>query len=177
MKKVRSYIQFALLATVLMTSCITRDFDPAEDIKGLSEKWSDKYVGEALNLAIDSSYTVKYVYNERVITSVLKDTLSMDIVYRYSQSGDSVNVTTSLRQTKDSIVITTDGYIYADKFWAHLFTKDSGIVNGEGVFHVDFYETGKTTPWAWSEIRYHHAAISYYYDDSFKKDETETGWY
>ena len=95
MKKVRSYIQFVLLATFLMTSCITRDFDPAEDIKGLSIEWSRQYVDEALNLAIDSSHTVKYVYNERVITSVLKDTLSMDIVYRYSQSGDSVNVTTS----------------------------------------------------------------------------------
>jgi len=180
MKKGLLYIKLALLSTVLLSSCITRNWDPAEDLRDLTKEWAYKYVDDALRLAIDSSYSLSsYYYPQTVGTSVLKDTLSMDFVYRYSQSGDSINVSSVLRQIKDSIVVATDGYIYADKFWVHLFTADSGIINYEGVFHVDFYETGQTAPWGWSEIRYRKPDKENSYSDYkyFKKDEIQTGWY
>ena len=141
MKKVISYIQFALLATVLMTSCRTRGWNPAEDMEGLALAWSSAYVDHALRSAIGPESTPK-------------DTLSIDFIDRYSSNGDSINVCSSIFQIKDSLVVTVDGYRYADKFWAHLYTAGTGIVNYKGKFCVDFYETGKTTPWARSEIEY-----------------------
>jgi hypothetical protein len=181
MRKVISHIKFALLATTLITSCRTQEWDPAEDLKDLTYNWSCRYVDDALSYAVDSLYTLnRYSDKQTVLSSVLKDTLSIDFAYRYSRNGDSVNVSSGLLQIKDSIFVTTDGYIYADKFWAHLFTADSGIINYKGVFHVDFYETGQTVPWAWSEIWYNKSdeeKTYYSYTKYYKKSETHKVWY
>ena len=140
MKKV-IYFMYVILATVLMTSCITQEWDPDEEIKVLSDKWSSKYVDNALRYAMDSKTS-------------LKDTLSIDFTRREREGGDSVNICSVLFQIKDSMVVTVDGYRYADKFRAHLYTVGAGIINYKGKFRVDFYETGKDTPWISSEIEY-----------------------
>ena len=140
MKKV-IYFMYAILATVLMTSCITQEWNPDEEIKVLSDKWSSNYVDNVLRYAMDSKTS-------------LKDTLSIDFTRRERESGDSVNISSVLFQIKDSMVVTVNGYRYADKFRAHLYTVGAGIINYKGKFRVDFYETGKDTPWINSEIEY-----------------------
>ena len=87
---------------------------------------------------------------------------------------DSVNIISSLLQIRDSIVLKTDGYRYSDYYWVHLYTVGPGIVNYEGRFHVDFYETGKTTPWGWSEITYHKSNV---YDRTYSCESPVLGWY
>ena len=178
MKKVIFHIKLAVIATVFLASCVTREWDPAEDISGLAETWARWYVDDALDYAVDRYDTLGYYSDWKTfITSSLKDTLSIDIICCYNKDdSDSVNVTTTLRQVKDSIIVTTDGYRYSDKFWVHIYTVDPGIVNYEGNFHVDFYETGKNTPWAWSEIKYNGVKNSSY-SRSYSKSETITGWY
>ena len=54
----------------------------------------------------------------------------------------------------NAVAVVVDGYRYSDDFWTHLYTTDPGIINYEGKFRIDFYETGKTTPWAWGEVTY-----------------------
>ena len=148
MKKV-IYFMYVILATVLMTSCITQEWDPDEEIKVLSDKWSSNYVDNVLRYAMDSKTS-------------LKDTLSIDFTRREREGGDSVNISSVLFQIKDSMVVTVDGYRYADKFRAHLYTVDAGIINYKGKFRVDFYETGKDTPWISSEIEYNPSDESKY---------------
>ena len=178
MKKIIFY-KLAIIAMVILTSCEGREFDPVEDISGLARNWSYWYVDDVLDYVVDNYDTIGY-YSDRItaITSNLKDTLSIDFTYRYNDDdGDSVNVLSSLLQIKDSIIVTTDGYRYSDKFWVHLYTVYPGIVNYEGKFRVDFYETGKTTPWAWSEIIYTKSSENYRYSTPYSKSETKTGWY
>ena len=148
MKKV-IYFMYAILATVLMTSCITQEWDPDEEIKVLSDKWSSNYVDNVLRYAMDSKTS-------------LKDTLSIDFTRREREGGDSVNISSVLFQIKDSMVVTVNGYRYADKFRAHLYTVGAGIINYKGKFRVDFYETGKDTPWISSEIEYNPSDESKY---------------
>ena len=178
MKKVIFHIKLAVIATVFLTSCVTKEWDPVNDICGLTENWADKYVHDALDYAIDRYDTLGYAYEWKTfVTSSLKDTLSIDFIYRYSVNGDSVNVSSTLLQIKDSIIVITDGYRYSDKFWVHMYTVGPGIVNYKGKFHVDFYETGKTAPWAWSEINYSGVRYRTNYGKSYNQDETQTGWY
>jgi hypothetical protein len=82
-----------------------------------------------------------------------------------------------LVQIGDSIVVTTQGYRYSEKFWAHLYTVDSGIINFDGKFHVDFYETGKTTPWGWGEIKFTPYQDDGYYHNYPYDIYSDAGWY
>lgn len=175
-KKKISYIQFAFIATVLLSSCEAREWDPAEDLSGLTEKWSEYYVDRVYKYKVIHYDTLgSYVSAPIKYTiSSLKDTLSIGITHRTGDmEGDSIYVISKFLQIKDSMIVTVDGYRYSEKFWAHLYTTGDGIVNSEGVFRVDFYETGKTVPWAWSEIRYRKSFGGY----SYKKDATKTAWY
>ena len=72
------------------------------------------------------------------------------------------------------MVVTVDGYRYAEKFWVHLYTVGEGIINYEGKFRVDFYETGKNTPWATSEREYSPSDKDKYTPYS---TTTQTNWY
>ena len=164
MKKIISYFKYAVLATVLITSCITREWDPVEDMEGLADTWSAQYVDHAMRYAIGPE-------------SIPKDTLSIDFTDSYRRNGDSVNVISSIFQIKDSLVVSVEGYIYAEKFWVHLYTVGAGIVNYEGKFRVDFYETGKDTPWACSEIGYSPSEKKYKYSQPYNKSVTKTNWY
>lgn len=176
MKKVIFHIKLAVISTVFMTSCVTKEWNPVEDLDSLARDWSYRYVDDALDYAIEGYSTNEY-YAWRVNTPSLKDTLSIDIIRCYKDEGDSVNVTSKLLQIKDSVIVTTEGYIYSDRFWAHLFTAAPGIVNFEGKFHVDFFENGKTTPWAWSEIEYSGSGKKGRYSKPYNKSESRTNWY
>ena len=119
MKRVKIYIKLAVIATVFLASCVTTEWDPAEDISGLAEKWASWYVDDALDYSINRYDTLGYANEwQTYATSNLMDTLSIDIICCYDKDdGDSVNVISKLRQIKDSIFVTTDGYRYSDKFW------------------------------------------------------------
>lgn len=181
MKKKTCYIQLAFIVFVFLSSCEAREWDPAGDLGGLAEKWSGFYVDDALKFAVNYNDTLGYDWEPKIfVTSSLKDTLSIDFKSSISnREGDSIFVISRLLQIKDSMILTVSGYRYSEKFWAHLYTEGDGIVNWDGVFHVDFYETGKTIPWAWSEIRYRRSS-RHYHDGSYvhyDKDATKTGWY
>ena len=89
--------------------------------------------------------------------------------------NDSVDVTSTLLQIRDSVIIKSDGYRYSQKYWAHLFTVDPGIINYEGKYHIDFYEIGKDTPWAWAEVIFTKNPKSKYKYNTSK--EPVVGWY
>ena len=107
----------------------------------------------------------------------LNDTLSIDFKKDGRIEGDSVVISYRLLQIKDSVVVTADGYRYSDRLWAHMYTVDEGIINYEGTFRVEFYENGKTTPWAWSNVRYSKSDRNDPYNSRQYVKETETGWY
>ena len=122
------------------------------------------------------------IENEKIkiiAKSKLTDSLFVEFKYDINEpTSDSVNVTSTLTQIGDSIIVKTDGYRFSNDFWVHLFTVDEGIINYEGKFHVDFYEIGKTTPWAWSEVSYQKDYKDYYYwKDIDIEKKIVVGWY
>ena len=121
----------------------------------MAMSWSEAYVNVVLNKSIKNVDTV-LVSKNKTESASLKDSLFIVVhnAYNKQPDKDSVDVTSTLTQIRDSIIVKVDGYRYSQKYWAHLFTVDPGIINYEGKFHVDFYEIGKTTPWAWTEITY-----------------------
>lgn len=178
MKKNALYFLLAFFAVIGIVSCEGRDWDTDDDIKDLSTSWSNEYVDLALDQKIfdrDSSYDKKW----SVTTSVLRDTLYKKIHSSYASkypNRDSVDVISTIIQIRDSLIVKVDGYRYSQKYWAHLYTVDEGILNYEGKFKVDFYETGKTTPWGWSEITYSRnkdTSDRYYLYDK----KTKIGWF
>lgn len=167
MKKIALYMLMAIMA---LSSCRGHEFDTKEELEDLSKSWASKYVEQPLSNRIFASDTIKGYYDkhEFIVNTQLSDSLSSVFIFRYNNTdGDSVNVTSKFLQVRDSVVVTVDGYRYSKKFWAHLFTVDPGIINFEGKFHIDFYETDETTPWACSEIVYHRDTVNnfYYYTD------------
>jgi hypothetical protein len=148
MKKIALYISVAVLCT--LAACQGKDWDTDEELMNLTDNWSYGFVDYTLQKIVEKDYDGKVI-----ITTVIKDTICREFHHISDfEEGDSVNVVTTLYQFGDSTIVTVDGYRYTNKYFAHLFTIDPGIVNYEGIFHVDFYETDKTTPWAWGEITY-----------------------
>ena len=178
MKRFTLYIIVAVLSFIGFTACEGRVWDTDEDLRDLSRSWAREYIDLVLDQkisSIDSSYEKKW----SVSTAILKDTLYKEIHNTYSSTYpdyDSVDVTSFFIQIRDSLIVKVDGYRFSKKYWAHLFTIDEGIVDYEGKFHVDFYENGKTMPWAWSETTYkkNNDRDSLYYPYWSK---TEVGWY
>lgn len=156
MKKNILYV--LLLVSACFLSCKGEEWDTEEEMRELTLSWCH-FVDEIMPYSIQFNDTlIKYKDDKiKIIAkSSLKDSLFVEFKYDVNQPGsDSLNVTSTLTQIRDSIIVKVDGYRYSQKFWAHLFTVDPGIINCEGKFHIDFYEIGKTTPWAWSEITYH----------------------
>lgn len=176
MKKNALYILLALFAVIGILSCEGRDWDTDNDIKDLCISWSKEYVDLVLDQkikAIDTTFHKEW----SVTTSIITDTLYKEIHSSYAceyPNRDSVDVTSTFIQIHDSLIVKVDGYRYSQKYWAHLYTVDEGILNYEGKFKVDFYEIGKTTPWAWSEITYSKNKNDNYYPYNKK---SEIGWY
>ena len=164
MKKFALYLSIIAFLTGLV-ACEGKAWDTDESLKEITYVWSGNYIDYVYNnLAIEKIDTIEYSYKEKMyITTDYKDTLRN--VIRFVQSKDekedSVDVVSTLVQYGDTVIVTTDGYRYYDELWAHLYTLDPGIINCEGIFHVDFYETGKTTPWAWGEVPYQKTEDSY----------------
>lgn len=154
MRKIILYVSF--LVSVCLVSCKGEVWDTEEEMRELTLSWCF-FVDDIMHHSIQLNDTLKYKDdNIKIIeTSSLKDSLFVEFKYDVHKPGsDSLYVTSTLTQIRDSIIVKTDGYRYSNKFWVHLFTIDPGIINYNGKFHIDFYETGKDTPWAWSEVEY-----------------------
>lgn len=80
--------------------------------------------------------------------------------------NDSVSQIVTLFQVGDSTVLQSEGYRYGSELWTHYYLEEPGLVNGKGLFHIDFYQTGQSQPWAWSELDIPDNPNSYsrYYD-------------
>ena len=159
MKRIALYI--CVIITTCLAACNGMVFEPEEDLEDITRRWSISYVELLLENAFYGNSS-----DSNMIISVFNDTVSVIYLYKNSDDEDSVNVISNLYQLNDSIVLTTDGYRFSKKYWAHLFTTDSGIINYNGTFHVDFYEIGKTTPWAWGEVRYLKQSKGKYYNSN-----------
>ena len=154
MKKVALYT--SLLITVGFVSCKEKEWDTEQELKELTYSWL-YFVEEVMSYSVDLDDTLTYKNDkiQIIAKSRLTDSLFVEFKYNINEpTSDSVNVTSTLTQIRDSFVVKVDGYRYSQKYWAHLYTVDEGILNYEGKFRVDFYETGKTTPWGWSETTY-----------------------
>lgn len=157
MKKITLYLAFAVVILSGLTACEGREWDTDDELEQLSNHWSYIYVTDVLNcIAIQEDSVYKHD-SGRIVSVVrsINDTLNMVFSWHTNSiEGDSMNVRSTLIQIGDSSAVTVDGYRYSDNLWAHLYTVEPGIINCEGKFRIDFYETGKTTPWAWSEKTY-----------------------
>ena len=168
MKKI-IYFALIVVASWAFTGCEGRNWDTDDELMGITYDWSYVYVSRVMDCLI-SDTIIEEKFGTASVTVSKKDTLKLDVRWQFSEEkGDSVNVHSSLVEISDSAAVVVDGYTYSDDYWAHLYTIDPGIINCEGKFHIDFYETGKTTPWAWGEVTYqkrYDGMTAYYYDSS-----------
>ena len=154
MKKI---IFFALIvvSSWTLTGCEGRNWDTDDELMGITADWSYIYVSRVMDCFWHNDTVFEEEDGSVSMTLSKKDTLKLDMRWLSGKEiGDSVNVHSSLVVVNDSVAVVVDGYRYSDDFWAHLYTTDPGIINYEGKFRVDFYEVGKTTPWAWGEVTY-----------------------
>ena len=178
MKKIALYIGYVVVSLVGITSCTGRYWDPDDDLRDLTGSWAMEYVDNVLDqkiFSVDTSLAKEW----SVTTTIIKDTLYKEIHNKYSKkypSYDSVDVTSTFIQIRDSLTVKVEGYRYSEKYWAHLFTLDEGILEYEGKFRIDFYEMGKTTPWGWGEVVYSKSKKVKYWDTPYTS-EIKIGWY
>ena len=173
MRKVTLYV--LLLISACLVSCKGEEWDTEEEMRELTLSWC-YFVDDIMHYSIQLNDTLKYKDDKiKIIAkSSLKDSLFVEFKYDVHQPGsDSLYVTSTLTQIGDSTIVKTDGFRYSDKFWVHLFTIDPGIINCDGIFHIDFYEIGKDTPWAWSEVKYRKSNRAY----SAIKEDVVIKWY
>ena len=169
MKKISLYIVAAVLTC--LTACQGKDWDTEDELAMLTVNWSEGFVDYTLNKTVEKDYD-----GIVVTTTVINDTICREFHHLSDfKEDDSINVVTALYQFGDSTIVTVDGYRYSNMYFAHLYTVNPGIVNYEGLFHVDFYETGKTTPWAWGEIKYEKDSGDLYYP--YKRGNAKVGRY
>lgn len=177
MKKIALYT--LLLITAGFVSCKGKEWDTEQELKELTYSWL-YFVEDVMSYSVDLDDTLTYKNDkiQIIAKSRLTDSLIVEFKYDINEpTSDSVSVTSTLTQIRDSIIVRTDGYRYSKNFWVHLFTVDAGIINYEGKFHVDFYEIGKTTPWAWTEVSYHKNNKEYYLYREDLVDKVAIGWY
>ncbi|MBO7416060.1 MAG: hypothetical protein J6U22_05745 [Bacteroidaceae bacterium] len=154
MRKIILYV--SLLVSACLVSCKGEEWDTEEEMRELTLSWC-YFIDDIMYYSIQLNDTLEHKDDKiKIIAkSSLKDSLFVEFKYDVHQPGsDSLYVTSTLTQIGDSTIVKTDGFRYSDKFWVHLFTTDPGIINYDGIFHIDFYEIGKDTPWAWSEVKY-----------------------
>lgn len=134
-----------ILTTAAYQSC-TYESCTDEMIEGVALRCYNDYVSRySYRVNTYGSYDSTYKF-------VLLDTIAVDSHIISNPSCDSCNVFTSFRQDADGCSIRTDGYEYGTNIKAHLFTTGSGIIDGDGEFHVDFYYRQASQPWAWSHF-------------------------
>lgn len=177
MKKVSLYFALIVVAVSALTACEGREWDTDDELECLSNNWSN-YVSDVLDYIFESVDTTKNNDGRiKTITASINDTLNLKFTWKANNvGGDSIDVESTLIQIGDSSIVKVDGYRYSDGLWAHLFTVDPGIINCEGKFHIDFFETGKTSPWGWSEITYQRERDEYRYRP-YKRCDTQVGRY
>lgn len=159
MKKITLYISFAIVASIM--ACKGNEWETNDELERLTESWARDYVSYTLQQAIIPMDTTSKIDNNYKKTTITATSILSDTIYREfhftkgnENKSDSVNVISTLLQIRDSIIVKTDGYRYSDKYWVHLYTIEPGIINYNGKFHVDFYDTDKTAPWGWSEVTF-----------------------
>lgn len=164
--------KFAAISTILvllagLSSCTGVEWDSSETLMGLSKSWASEYVGALIPIpTTDDTRTIE----------TLNDTLHLKYQFNGCERGDSIRITTTIRQIDDSLIVFTDGYRFSNDIKAHIFTPGTGIINYSGTLHIDFYETGQINPWAWTEITFdEYAKESGYKYNSFKN--ASIGWY
>lgn len=177
MRKISLYFALIAVTVPFLTACGGREWDTDDEIESLTKRWSYRYVSDVLDFVFENIDSTREIDGRRLtFTASVNDTLNYDFHWKSNSiGGDSIDVTTTLIQIGDSSVLIVDGYRYSEDLWAHLFTVDPGIINFDGMFHVDFYETGKTTPWGWSEITYTKKEKDSYY--RYSKDSIVVGRY
>ena len=165
MKKAGIIFYVAILTSLV--ACKGKDWNTEWELVDISDSWAYAYVNYALNKITDKGA------DGGIIKTIVNDTLCREYHHLSNpKDGDSINVVSTLVQIGDSTILTIDGYRYSKKFYAHLYTIEPGIINYGGKFHIDFYEIGKTTPWAWSEVIYRKD-----YDYSYSRKAATVGWY
>ncbi|MBP5422196.1 MAG: hypothetical protein J6Y78_07140 [Paludibacteraceae bacterium] len=158
MKKISYYIVVVVLTC--LAACQGKEWDTEEELSKITESWAHSYVNYTLDQLVKKS-----IDGSVIIATSVNDTLYREFHHLSSfEKGDSVNVISTLTQIDDSTIVTVEGYRYSKNYYAHLYTLDPGIINYEGKFHIDFYETGKSTPWAWSEITYKSSLDVFYFN-------------
>ena len=155
MKKIILYFALIVVASWTLTGCEGRNWDTDDALMVITANWSNDYVSKVIDHFWQNDTVFEEGDGSVSMSFSKKDTLKLDMRWLSGkEKGDSVNVHSSLVEISDSVAVVVDGYRYSDDFWAHMYTIDPGIINYEGKFHIDFYETGKTTPWAWGEVTY-----------------------
>ena len=163
MKKITLYFVLIVVASWALTGCQGRNWDTDDELMVITNNWASEYVSKVMDCFLRNDTVIKAEYGSVSVTVSNKDTLKLDFRWLSDkEKGDSVNIHSSLVEVTDWVAVIVDGYRYSDEFWAHLYTTEPGIINFEGKLRIDFYEIGKTTPWAWSETTFEKAAESHY---------------
>ena len=153
-------------------SCKGVDWDTEASLRGMSNNWAYQYVGRVINKYNDFKFTPDSTDSKHAIVTI-NDTIAVESVYTGMIDGDSVNVTTTVVMVDSTMIVTANGYRFANNLTAHIFTLDSGIINCNGILHIDFYQTDGMIPWAWTEVAFFNdnQHQTYYFNN------TKFGWY
>jgi len=140
------------LVSIGFGSCKGVEWDTEEALIGMSNSWAYYYVGTVINKYEDYHNDAPDSTGEIHSTMVFNDTVAVETLFSGILDGDSLHITTSVFMVDTTSIVTTDGYRIADNLTAHIFTVNPGIVNYEGILHIDFYKTDGLVPWAWTEV-------------------------
>jgi len=158
-------ICYVTVISLGLISCKGIDWDRDDELIGMSNLWAQKYV-ESVITNYERNYRTPSDNKERTVT--INDTIAVETFFTGMADGDSLNIMTTIVKIDSVLTATTDGYRIADNLTAHIFTIDPGIVDRNGILHIDFYLTDGMIPWAWTEV-------------TFKKNQyfenTKLGWY
>ena len=150
------------------SSCDGVEWDREESLKGMSNEWAHIYLAEVIGDYSDYYYVAG--------TATINDTIAFERVFACMVGDDSVNVTTTIVMIDSVMTATIEGYRFADNLTAHIFTVDPGIVDRNGILHIDFYLTDGMKPWAWTEVTFSKEKWSNFYLRN-KFDNVTLGWY
>lgn len=155
MKKVRFFailVAVTITSGLAITSCTTQH-ETDEMLLEYTEDCYHYFVRNNYSYIIDTAL-IGYGY-EIFPTVILKDTV--EVRKHFSTRCDTnyeipCDVNLHIRQIQSDDTLTVDGYENGQKLKSHIFTAGEGIVNGKGVFHVDFMTLDNADVWAWCKF-------------------------
>jgi len=162
--------------TIEFLSCKGYEWDAEDSLIGMSHSWAYSYVGNVINRYNDYYIAAFDSTDNEHTTLTINDTLAVESIFTGMFDGDSVSITTTVVMFDSVMTVVSDGYRFADNITAHIFTVDPGIINRNGILHIDFYQTNGMIPWAWTEVTFKsNDGIQNFYPNSF--EDTKFGWY